>query len=92
MEMQLKRILNSCRPYIENGKVASYIPELAKADTSKFGICLVQKDGKEQCAGDFSSANGYTEDQRTRYNIAPHNPPTFHKQQPQVHHGCSFPA
>lgn len=56
MEMLLKQILNSCRPYIEKGKVASYIPELAKADTSKFGICLMQNDGKEQCAGDFDTA------------------------------------
>ena len=56
MEMLLKQILNSCRPYIEKGKVASYIPELAKADTSKFGICLMRNDGKEQCAGDFDTA------------------------------------
>lgn len=56
MEMLLKQILNSCRPYIEKGKVASYIPELAKADTSKFGICLMRNDGKKQCAGDFDTA------------------------------------
>ncbi len=55
MDALLNRILKSCAPHSNEGKVASYIPELAKADTSKFGICLVQKDGT-YCAGDAAMA------------------------------------
>ena len=34
------------------GKVASYIPELAKADPNQFGIALVTADGQIYEAGD----------------------------------------
>ena len=52
MEALLNHIIEACTPYTREGKVASYIPELAKADTSKFGMCVMQKDGKLHCAGD----------------------------------------
>ena len=53
MKEQLERILAECRPYIDRGEVASYIPELAKADKNEFGICVLEN-GKEPCAaGDY---------------------------------------
>ena len=36
----------------ERGKVASYIPELAKVDPKKFGIVVVGNDGEVASAGD----------------------------------------
>ena len=40
--------------YLQNfgGKVATYIPELAKADPNRFGIALVTADGQIYEAGD----------------------------------------
>ena len=52
MEALLNHIIDACTPNIREGKVASYIPELAKADTNKFGMCVVQSNGKLHCAGD----------------------------------------
>jgi glutaminase len=37
---------------LTDGEVASYIPELTKADPAWFGICLVTIDGVAYCAGD----------------------------------------
>jgi glutaminase len=39
--------------HCEDGEVATYIPELAKADPSHFGICLVTVDGHVVCTGDW---------------------------------------
>src|ERR1017187_2064910 len=39
--------------HVEEGTVATYIPELGKADPDKFGICLVTVDGKVFSAGDW---------------------------------------
>jgi glutaminase len=39
--------------YFDEGEVATYIPELAKADPSRFGICLVKVDGRTICVGDW---------------------------------------
>ena len=36
MKELLKTILNQCSPYIAQGAVASYIPELAKAEKTEF--------------------------------------------------------
>ncbi len=38
---------------IDDGAVASYIPELSKADPRDFAICLVTVDGQVFCAGDW---------------------------------------
>jgi glutaminase len=38
---------------VDDGDVATYIPELAKADPAKFGICLATVDGRVVCAGDW---------------------------------------
>ena len=37
----------------DSGKLASYIPELAKADRNHFSICIVTVDGQVFTAGDF---------------------------------------
>ena len=39
--------------HVDDGKVASYIPELGKADPKHFGICIVTVDGHVFCAGDW---------------------------------------
>ena len=54
MNTLLNRILNQCRVAISHGKTADYIPELSKADPSKFGICVLTKDGKSFSAGDYN--------------------------------------
>ena len=41
MNQLLEEILNNCRSYTKEGKLASYIPELEKADPTKFGVCVV---------------------------------------------------
>lgn len=40
-------------PLSSDVSVASYIPELAKADSSNLGVCLMMN-GKTYCAGDYS--------------------------------------
>ncbi len=48
----LQDILKQCYPYTQHGKVATYIPELAKADSTRFGICV--RTGTEMhFAGDY---------------------------------------
>ncbi len=37
---------------LDSGELASYIPELAKADPGAFGICLMTADGASYCVGD----------------------------------------
>jgi glutaminase len=51
MEKLLNKILADCKEYTKYGSVATYIPELAKADPSSFGI-TVYDDGKVTSAGD----------------------------------------
>lgn len=53
MKNLLKRAIKECLPYAKEGKVASYIPELSKANPDDFGICIISKEGKIDCAGDF---------------------------------------
>lgn len=51
METLLADILSQCRDQIAKGKVASYIPQLAKADPEKFGICVVDEAGNLHTSG-----------------------------------------
>ncbi len=37
MEELLERLLEECRPFTSMGKVADYIPELAKSDPDALG-------------------------------------------------------
>ncbi|MBQ3550332.1 MAG: glutaminase A [Clostridia bacterium] len=52
MKTLLNKILKECRPYIKQGRLASYIPELLKADKKEFGICVVSADSMD-FAGDY---------------------------------------
>lgn len=51
----IHNVYQQCKQETYEGKVASYIPELAKVDASQFGICLTTVDGKEHYVGDASS-------------------------------------
>ncbi len=53
MKNLLKSIVENSKEYTKEGKVASYIPELSKANRDALGICVVTLDGKEYFAGDF---------------------------------------
>ena len=52
MKQMLDHILRENAKYIDAGVVASYIPELAKANKYEFGICVVTPKGEQFCAGD----------------------------------------
>lgn len=52
----LNTIASDCSLSKDSGKIATYIPELAKVDSSKFGIHLVNSENKEFQAGDFNEA------------------------------------
>ena len=56
MEKLLQKIISECYPYIQNGKVATYIPELAKADTNEFGICTMSFDEGTNGVGDYEKS------------------------------------
>ena len=53
MNHLLQNILNDCYPYIKDGKLADYIPELAKVDKQRLGLCLITSDAKMECVGDY---------------------------------------
>lgn len=52
MNELMKEILKECHPYAGRGKIADYIPELAKADPEKLGICVISGNGECHFAGD----------------------------------------
>lgn len=54
LNCELACITDDCRKYIKCGKVADYIPELAKADINKLGIYIISKD-KEYFSGDYDA-------------------------------------
>ncbi len=43
----LKEIYEEIQPYAQEGKPASYIPELLKVNPDRYGICLRTIEGKE---------------------------------------------
>lgn len=53
MERLLEQLTEECSSYTNQGKLANYIPELAKADASKLGAYLISSDGKHFCSGDY---------------------------------------
>ncbi len=53
MEELLEHILEECRPFIQQGKVATYIPELAKQAPHDFGIYVQTSDGSHYSAGNY---------------------------------------
>lgn len=54
MDRLLESIIESNLKYTEDGKVASYIPELSKANPKELGICVTALDGKQYVAGDYN--------------------------------------
>jgi len=54
LNKELGAILDECRPYTKDGRVASYIPELAKADASMLGVYVISPEG-EWLAGDHDA-------------------------------------
>lgn len=52
MEELLERLLEECRPFTSQGRVADYIPELAKSDPSALGVYTIGSEGKHSWAGD----------------------------------------
>ena len=54
MNILLREILDDCRHYIDQGSVASYIPALAEANKTEFGMCVISKQGEMYCAGDYN--------------------------------------
>lgn len=55
MRETLEQILEDCRPYTLKGNVASYIPELAKADRGEIGIFITTSES-DYFAGDWDKA------------------------------------
>ena len=51
---ELEKIIEECRPYVNEGEGATYIPELAKADKNKLGIYVIEGNA-EYCAGDYEA-------------------------------------
>ena len=50
MDELLEQLLDNCLPYTAEGKVATYIPELAKGDPRHLGICICRSGWeKKQC-------------------------------------------
>lgn len=54
MEEFLEQLLNECRHYTAQGKLADYIPELTKGDVNDLGIYVVRSDGRHYQAGDYN--------------------------------------
>ncbi len=53
MHVLLNKIVEDSKQFTQNGKVASYIPELSKANSTHVGVAIVQTNGKIRCAGDY---------------------------------------
>lgn len=53
MKLTLDNIIDKNRHYAKAGKVASYIPELSKADGGALGICITTLEGEEFFSGDY---------------------------------------
>ena len=52
MNALLEQIVKECSHYAAQGRVATYIPQLAVTDPNKIGICITSDSGEEFCAGD----------------------------------------
>lgn len=55
MNRLLEAVLENNKHYTKEGKLATYIPELAKANPDALGISLITLDGEEYSAGDFET-------------------------------------
>src|SRR4051794_38114040 len=52
LDILVKEIVDEMRARPERGKVASYIPELARVDDRAFGLAVIDADGNVAMAGD----------------------------------------
>ncbi len=52
MDELLERLLEECRPAAGRGRVADYIPELARGNPEALGIYIIGSEGKRSWAGD----------------------------------------
>ena len=52
MNILLEKIINECSCYTNYGEVASYIPELSKANPNEFGISIMTDTDAIYSAGD----------------------------------------
>ena len=52
MDGLLNQLVEQCRPYTREGKVASYIPALAKADPNGLGVYIMDHNGLSSQDGD----------------------------------------
>ena len=52
MEGVLNELIEQCRPDTQNGKVANYIPALAKADPNALGLYILDRNGLHAQGGD----------------------------------------
>ncbi|MEG2378553.1 MAG: glutaminase, partial [Clostridia bacterium] len=52
MKRILENIIEDCKKWTTKGEVASYIPELTKADSNALGIWVTTLSGEEYFAGD----------------------------------------
>jgi len=55
MKKILENIIHNNREWTNKGEVASYIPELAKANPNALGICVTTLDGDEYFAGEYDT-------------------------------------
>lgn len=55
MKKTLDQLVETCRPFTQNGTLADYIPELAKANADALGICICDIDGQCMQAGDYET-------------------------------------
>ncbi len=53
MNNLLQNVIEKCYHYTKRGKLANYIPELAKADIDDFGICVTSNTEEIFFAGDY---------------------------------------
>ena len=55
MKNLLNTIIDNNRLWTREGSVASYIPELEKANSHALGVCITTLEGDEFCAGDYET-------------------------------------
>ena len=55
MNSLLNKLIEECRPYTNQGHVATYIPELANAKADAIGICIVQDGKVSGFAGEYTT-------------------------------------
>lgn len=54
MKKLLDSIIDNNKRWTVEGRVATYIPALAKASANELGICVYEVNGQEYCSGDYS--------------------------------------